>query len=118
MKEKSNVSFSKGVHNSNALIGYVHSDPREPSQTVSKGGARYFLTLIDDYSRGMWVYVLKYKNEALDKFYSWHVLMENHTRKKLKNLRTNNGLELCSKEFNEYCISVGVTRKFIVAGNP
>jgi hypothetical protein len=39
----------------------VHSDLCGPMQTPSISGKLYFLTFIDDFSRKVWVYFLKYK---------------------------------------------------------
>ncbi len=39
----------------------VHSDVCDPMRTTSLGGARYFVTYIDDFSRKVWVYSLKSK---------------------------------------------------------
>ena len=36
-------------------------------KVVSKGGAQYFMSFIDDYSRKVWVYFLKNKSEAFAK---------------------------------------------------
>lgn len=41
--------------------------------------------------------------------------MENQTDKKIKMLSTDNGLEYCSKEFEEFCKSKGIARHRIVA---
>lgn len=45
------LKFGKGKHESGGFLDYVHSDLWGPSRTQSKGGARYFLTFVDDYSR-------------------------------------------------------------------
>ena len=64
----------------------------------------YFLSLINDYSRKVWVNLLKTKNEAavLETFKSWKALVENQTNKRLKVLRTNNGLEFFNESFLEF----------------
>ena len=36
--------------------------------------------------------------------------MENQIGKKVKRLRTDNGLELCCSEFNEFCKTEGIAR--------
>ena len=62
----------------------------------SKGnGSRYMLTFIDDFSRKVWAYFLKEKSEAFKVFKEWKALLENQTGKKIKRLRTDNGLEFC-----------------------
>ncbi|KAH9722802.1 hypothetical protein KPL70_006847 [Citrus sinensis] len=91
---------------------------RNLDQIPSHGGARYFITFIDDYSRKVWIYVLRQKSEALEKFKEWLTLVENHTGKKIKRLRTDNGLEYCSNEFDEFCKSKGIARHKTVRHTP
>jgi hypothetical protein len=50
------------------LLEIVHIDVCGPMGTTSHGGARYFLTFIDDFSRKIHVYLLKAKGEAFEKF--------------------------------------------------
>uniref|UniRef100_A0A5B6YZI2 GAG-pre-integrase domain-containing protein n=1 Tax=Davidia involucrata TaxID=16924 RepID=A0A5B6YZI2_DAVIN len=58
------VKFSMAVHMTNGTLDYIHSDLWGPSKVPSKGGGRYMLTFIDDFSRKVWIYILKYKNEV------------------------------------------------------
>ena len=37
------------------------------------------------------------------KFKEWKVLVETQTGNKVKKLRTDNGLEFCDKELNDFC---------------
>ena len=46
-----------------------------------------------------WIYFLRKKSEAFDKFKEVKALAENKTEKKIKVLRTDNGVEFCKKEF-------------------
>ena len=57
------------------------------------------MSIIDDFSRKIWVYILKTKEEAFHKFKEWKTLVEVQTGRKVKKLRTNNGLELIKNEF-------------------
>ena len=61
---------------------------------------------------------MKHKSEALDKFKEWTALMENQTGRKVKRLRTDNGLEYCSNEFNEFCKRLGIARHKTVRHTP
>ncbi|KAH9648425.1 retrovirus-related pol polyprotein from transposon TNT 1-94-like protein [Citrus sinensis] len=104
------LKFNTGKHETKQTLDYIHSDIWGPFQVSSHGGARYFLTFIDDFSRKLWVYILKHKSEALDKFKEWITLMENQIGRKVKRLRTDNGLEYCSNEFDEFCKRLGIAR--------
>ncbi|CAA7014375.1 unnamed protein product [Microthlaspi erraticum] len=104
-------SFKKAKHTTNEILGYVHSDLwGSPNVTPSLSGARYFLTMIDNYSRKVWIYFQKTKDEAYQNFADWKVLVENQTGKKLKCLRTDNGLEFCNQQYDKLCRESGVKR--------
>lgn len=74
-----------------------------PSHVPSKDGARYMLTFIDDFLRKVWLYFLKHKNDVYLTFKQWKVLIEKQTGKQIKRLRTDNGMEFCEGEFDEFC---------------
>jgi len=58
------------------------------------------------------------KIQSFQIFKHWTILMNNQTSKKVKCLRTNNDSELCSTEFNEFCIDKGITRHHIIRYTP
>ena len=45
--------------------------------------------------------VMKNKDEVFKKFKEFKALIENHTKKKIKTFRSNNGGEFTSNEFKE-----------------
>ena len=49
-------------------LGLVHSDLCGLMQTTSLGGAKYFITFIDDFSRKVWIYLLKDKSKTFEVF--------------------------------------------------
>ena len=53
------LSFSKGQHCSREVLEYVHSNLWGPAQIRTYGGNLYFLSIVDDYSRKVWIYLLK-----------------------------------------------------------
>jgi histone deacetylase 1/2 len=57
----------------------------------SFGGASYFLLVVDDYSRYMWVELLKSKDQALECFKKIKNRVEVECDGKLKALRTDKG---------------------------
>ena len=63
---------------------------------------------MDDFSRKTWIYFLKKKEKVFSWLCSFKALVKNETRKKIKILRTGNGSEYESNEFNEYCREVGI----------
>ena len=112
------VKFSTRTHSTKSTLDYIHSDLWGPAQVPSKGGALYFLTFIDDYSRKVWVYFLKRKSDVFETFRKWKALVENQTGRKIKHLRTDNGLEFCGGDFNEFCANAGIVRHRTVRHTP
>ena len=93
------VKFSAGQNRTKGTLDYVHADLWGPSRTLSHSGARYFMSIVDDYSRKLWVYIQKTKDESFHNFKNWKTLIENQTERKVKRFRSDNGLEFCSMSF-------------------
>ncbi|KAH9716259.1 hypothetical protein KPL71_021398 [Citrus sinensis] len=68
--------------------------------------------------RKVWVYVLRTKDQVFGRFKEWKALVENQTEKKLKVLRTDNGLEYYNKMFDEFCSREGIVRHITVRLTP
>ena len=75
---------------------------------LTKGGKRYFMTLIDDASRFCYVYLLQTKDEALDYFKIYKNEVENQLVRKIKRLRSDHGGEYFPKFFDEFCEEHGI----------
>jgi transposase InsO family protein len=89
----------------------VHSDVCGPMRTTSLGGARYFVMYIDDFSRKVWVYLLKSKGECLEKFKEFKALVEKQSEYKIKVFRSNNGGEYISKGFHGFLKAHGIEKQ-------
>ena len=90
------------------ILELVHSDICGPFKTCSIGGAKYFITFIDDFSKKVWIYFITLKSQALEKFKHFVRLTENSTGQTVCNLRTDNGGEYTSRAFAEFCSSKGI----------
>jgi transposase InsO family protein len=86
----------------------IHSNLCEMNGVLTKGGKRYFMTLIDDASRFCYVYLLKTKDEALDYFKIYQVEVENQLERKIKRLRSDHGGEYFPKVFDNFCTEHGI----------
>ena len=89
----------------------MHTDVWGPAQVSSLGDSHHYVTFIDDATREVWVYFLRHKYNVFQTFKKWKCLVENGTRKKLKCLRSDNGGEYCSHEFEDYFSTNGIHRQ-------
>ncbi|KAL0821709.1 hypothetical protein ABMA28_005135 [Loxostege sticticalis] len=106
--KQARLPFTSAGSRASALLELVHSDVCGPMEVTSLGGARYFLTFIDDFSRKVCVFTLKSKSECLNKFKEYKCLVENQLNVKIKTLRTDNGTEYTNKEFADFLRSSGI----------
>nr|CAH66391.1 OSIGBa0134J07.9 [Oryza sativa] len=100
-----------GAWRASAPFELVHTDIVGKVPTMSEGGNWYFITFIDDYTRMIWVYFLKEKSAALETFKKFKVMVENQSNRKIKVLRSDQGGEYISKEFEKYCENAGIRRQ-------
>ena len=100
--------FPKSVDSkANDALDLVYSDVCGP-MTETLGGARYFVSFTDDYSRCSRVFFMREKSDVLKKFKEFEAEVTNDKGKRIKALRTDNGGEYVSKEFTEYLKMKGI----------
>ncbi len=107
----------KSSNKATELFKTVHSDVCGPMNVKSFGKSQYFVTFIDEYSRYTEVYFLKSKDEVLEKF-KQYVNQVEKLGKRVKNLRSDNGGEYCSRVFDDYLKAKGITHQTTVPHRP
>jgi transposase InsO family protein len=75
----------------------------------SLGGSLYYVSFINHFFRNTWIYFLRKKSEVIEKFKEFKSLVENKSDKKIKVSRTDNGGELCGKEFDQFFKQCGIS---------
>jgi IS30 family transposase len=69
---------------------------------LTKGGKRYFMTLIDDRTRFCYIYLIKSKDETLHYFKIYTAEVENQLERKIKHLWSDQGGEYFSNTLIHY----------------
>ena len=78
----------------------------------------YFVTFIDVYTRKVWVYFIRHKSEPFAKFKLWKAEVENQIERKIKCLRSNNGIEYTNSRFMKLYEQHGIKRHCTVRKTP
>ena len=86
----------------------VFMDLWGPAPVSSVGGGKYFLSIIDDFSRKVDVFIIKCKTEVFKCFKLYLAKAERELNSKLKCVRTDNGLEFVHKEFEDFLSDLGI----------
>jgi transposase InsO family protein len=85
---------------------------------LTKGGKKYFMTLIDDSMRYCYVYLLNSKDEALNFFKIYKAEEENQLDRKIKRLRSDHGGEYFSNKFDSFCAEHGIIHERMPSYSP
>ena len=72
------------VERNSQLLDLVHLNVCELNEILTRGGNRYFIIFIDDYSRYVHVYLMKTKDEVFYMFKTYTSLVENQLSRKSK----------------------------------
>ena len=100
--------FTGKGERSTELLSLTHTDVCGPMSTQARNGFSYFLTFTDNHSRYGHVYLLKYKSEVFEKFKEYKSEVENQLGKSIKVLRSDQGGEYLSQEFQDYLKENGI----------
>lgn len=86
----------------------IHSDVCGKMSEKSLGGANYFVTFIDDFTRKIFIYVMKSKDEVFSNFLEFKNRAENELNAKIKVFRSDNGSEYVNKKFKKLFADSGI----------
>ncbi|CAI7907025.1 unnamed protein product [Closterium sp. NIES-53] len=111
--------FSSGTGPAKAPLALVHMDVVGPTRAPSLSGSRYFLTIVDDHTRAVWVYPLKTKGEvAATVLKEWMPRAQRESGHKIKVIRTDNGGEFIGNEIEVMLKKKGIQHQLTVPYNP
>ncbi len=112
LSKSKRISFkSIGKIRSKRALELLHLDLCGPLPVASHGGNRYFLSIIDDFSRKVAVYTLKNKSDVFEIFCRFQKRAERFLDKKIVSVRTDGGLEFCNKEFENFLQGEGIAHE-------
>jgi Integrase core domain/GAG-pre-integrase domain len=87
----------------NEVLELIHRDLCGLIKPTTPTGNKYFLLLVDDFSRYMWIQLMKTKDKAFSAFKEVKKAIEIERNVKVKGFRSDRGGEFRSVEFDEYC---------------
>ncbi|CAI7801953.1 unnamed protein product [Closterium sp. NIES-53] len=97
----------------------VHMDLVGPLLVQGHKGERYFLTIVDDWSRLMWAYPLKQKDHATPTIKEdWLPFVEKQAECVVKRTRTDLGGEFLGAETTAWLKKQGIQRELTTAYSP
>ena len=99
---KITIQSHKNVERNTELAELIHTDLCDFEGKLTHGGNWYFIIFVDDFSKYAYVYLLKNKSDAFEKFKEFLREVENQFSRKIKRFRNDRGREYESIEFNSF----------------
>ncbi|KAJ0509687.1 putative RNA-directed DNA polymerase [Helianthus annuus] len=112
------VPFPLSEHKTKSLGELIHLDLWGPYKVTSYEGFKYFLTIVDDFSRTVWCYLLTSKTEVFDNLCNFYELILTQFEKKIKIIRSDNGTEFVNNQMNLFCKNKGILHQTSCAYTP
>ncbi|KAJ0437650.1 putative RNA-directed DNA polymerase [Helianthus annuus] len=86
----------------------LHCDVWGKYRIPSYSGANYFLTIVDDFSRNVWIFLIKYKSDASNCLMNFCKMVETQFSKIVKRIRCDNGGEFTSNLMLNFYTKQGI----------
>jgi hypothetical protein len=108
--------FPLNNHKASNTFDLIHCDLWGAYRTPSSCGASYFLTIVDDCSRAVWIFLLVDKKQVSKTLTNFFAMVERQYNKRVKMVRSDNGTEfICMKN---YFLEHGIIFQTSCTGTP
>ncbi|KAI7933571.1 hypothetical protein MJO28_009171 [Puccinia striiformis f. sp. tritici] len=104
----SRLPFKGHFGPTSSALEVVHGDLVGPITPTTNGGAKYFLTLVDQHTGFISINLLKEKSDATKAISGYKTFFEKQTGNQMKKLITDGGGEFCNKTLNEILEEEGI----------
>src|ERR1043166_4520258 len=96
----------------------LHMDLFGPVNVQSLRGSRYTLVIVDEYSRHTWTFFLRSKSDADEEIIKFIKRMENLNSIRVKELRSDHGIEFRNHTLDSFCADQGISQNFSSVRTP
>ncbi|CAM8888862.1 unnamed protein product [Rhodiola kirilowii] len=107
MAKQSRLPFPSSSHKSVESFELIHADVWGPFSTSTMTGCKFFLTIVDDFSRNTWTFLMKQKSEVSSLVIQFFQMVNTQFNKKIKVFRSDNGSEFFNEILRKFLITKG-----------
>lgn len=91
LAKQTRLSFPDRNIFSTKIFDIVHMDVWGPFKVPTVTGVRYFLTIVDDFSRSTWTVLMSAKSEVTDNLINLYQMIKTQYEESIKIIRSDNG---------------------------
>ncbi|CAI7880548.1 unnamed protein product [Closterium sp. NIES-53] len=107
-----------------APLQTLHMDVWGPARVSGQGRERYFLLVVDDYTRYTWIFLLRSKGQDVDVLIPWICAVQLQLRERFRTdlpvlrLHSDRGGEFSSNLLRDFCRGEGILQSFTLPDSP
>ena len=112
------LPFNNSTSTSFAPFDLIHSDVWGPAPISTKGGSRYYVSFIDDYTRYCWVYLMKRRSDFIDIYTEFQAYVKTQFSAIVKCFRSDLGGEYTKGDLSHIFASDGTVHQTSCTDTP
>jgi transposase InsO family protein len=89
-----------------------------PTRTESRGGKKYIMVLVDDFTIFTWVAFLRDKSETIEDVRKVLKRIQTEKGSQISKIRSDHGFEFENSSFEKFCTDHGILHKFSAPKTP
>lgn len=102
------LPFNSSTSHAKSLFDLIHVDVWGPYKHTTVNKCKYFLTIVDDYSRATWTYLMPTKQHTTTHIKAFYQYVLTHFQVKIKTVRSDNRTEFLNSTLTTFFQSVGI----------
>ncbi|GLT39324.1 hypothetical protein SLA2020_135220 [Shorea laevis] len=116
--KQTRLPFPKSNNISTQPFALIHCDIWGRFAMPSNSGAYYFLTIVDDFSRCTWIYLLKNKSEASFYLINFCRMVKTQFGSQVQKIRSDNGKEFTDGPMKDFSQQQGILHQTSCVNTP
>lgn len=105
------VPFPLSTTKADTVFDLIHMDVWGPYKVFTYNGMRYFLTLVDDKSRWIWIFLLALKSDVIVAIKQFLLMVKTQFGKCVKVFRSDNGGEFLNTNCHDLFVLNGIVHQ-------
>jgi len=112
------LPFNKSYISTTHPFQLAHMDLWGPYRIISVTGAKYFLTIVDDFTRNTWTQMLHDKSQTISTVKDFYATIETQFTAKILTVRSDNGIEFIQHSCHDFFLFKGILHQRSIVKTP